>query len=334
MKVLVTGGAGYVGSHVLLALIEAGHAVLALDDLSGGFQQAVPEAAGFVQCDMLDTAALTAALERFAPDAAVHMAGRIAVGASVVAPAEYYRVNVAGGLSLLEAMRATGVRRLVFSSSAAVYGAPQTVPIPEEHTKQPTSPYGRTKWMFEQILADYAAAYGFGSVALRYFNAAGAHPSGAIGEAHEPETHLIPLCLKGILTGRPVRVFGADYPTRDGTAVRDYVHVCDLARAHVAACERLAAGAAAAYNCGTGDGYTVREVLAACERVSGRKVPFELAPRRAGDTPELVAEATRIGAELGWRPERSDLEAIIEDAWRFHRMHPRGYREQTGDKGN
>lgn len=321
MKVAVTGGAGYVGSHVVRALIEAAHEVMVVDDLSTGYEHSVPQEAAFERLDILETPRLTEVMRKFAPEIMVHMAGRIAVGESVKKPAEYYRVNVEGGLSLLRAMLEADVKRIVFSSSAAIYGPPQRVPIPEEHPKNPTSPYGRTKWMFEQMLEDYAAAYGMGAVSLRYFNAAGAHPSGEIGEMHEPETHLIPLCLRALRTGEPLKLFGTDYPTKDGTAVRDYIHVWDLAKAHVSACERCTPGKAAAYNCGTGKGYTVREVIDACGKVTGKEVPRVEASRREGDSPELVASAERIAKELGFAPERSGLEEIIEDAWRFHSGH-------------
>jgi UDP-glucose-4-epimerase GalE len=327
MNVTVTGGAGYVGSHVVTALVDAGHAVQVLDDLSTGFAASVKDVPGveLFRIDVLDTKALTEVLSVFQPSVLIHMAGRIAVGESVRIPDEYYRVNIQGALSVLKAMLDARVKRIVFSSSAAIYGPPQEVPIPEDHPKNPTSPYGRTKWMFEEILQDYASPYGLGSVSLRYFNASGADPSGDKGEAHNPETHLIPLALKAVQTGKPLSIFGDDYDTPDGTAVRDYIHVWDLAKAHVYAAENCLAGAAVAYNCGTGKGYSVKEVINACARVTGKKVPVEEKPRRAGDSPKLVAAVGSIFKELGWAPERSGLATIIEDAWRWHSKHPEGY---------
>ncbi|MBN1808574.1 MAG: UDP-glucose 4-epimerase GalE, partial [Planctomycetes bacterium] len=274
MKVTITGGAGYVGSHVAAALVNAGHDVQVLDDLTTGHAESVAHlhGANLVQVDILDTRALTDLLASFSPSVLIHMAGKIAVGESVRVPDEYYTTNITGGLSVLKAMIGARVKRLVFSSSAAVYGPPDEIPIPENHRKNPTSPYGNTKWMFEQMLRDYAGPYSIGSVSMRYFNAAGADPSGDTGEAHAPETHLIPLVIRAVQTNVPISIFGTDYDTPDGTAVRDYIHVCDLATAHVYAAENCPDAKAVAYNCGTGVGYSVKEVITACGEVLGKAV--------------------------------------------------------------
>ena len=327
MRVLVTGGAGYVGSHVSAALLEAGHRVTAFDDLSEGHPEAA-EALGvpLLKGSILSAADLDAALGRSRAEAAVHMAARCLVGESVENPGLYWRVNVIGSLTLAEALERAGVRMLVFSSSAAVYGQPDGGIIEETARTEPCNPYGRTKLVFEQALADLAAAGRLRYVALRYFNAAGAHASGRIGEDHPVETHLVPNVLKAALgSGKPLKIFGTDYPTPDGTAVRDYVHVEDLARAHVLALERLAGGAPGGrYNLGTGRGSSVREVLAAARRVTGREFPAEECPRRAGDPARLVASHDLAGRKFGWSPQRS-LDDILESAWRWHTTHPRGY---------
>jgi UDP-glucose 4-epimerase len=316
MRVLVTGGAGYIGSVVAEVLLARGHVVSVYDDLSEGHRDAVPDGATFVPGDLLDRAGLDAALRASRPDAVVHMAAACQVGESVADPGKYYRINVGGGLTLLDAMRAAGVTRLVFSSTAAVYGEPAKQPIDEHDATTPSNPYGETKLAFERALTWYAGAHGLRAVSLRYFNAAGA--SARAGERHEPETHLIPIVLQAAAGRRPgVTIYGEDYPTRDGTCLRDYVHVLDLADAHALALEALSTGAATtAYNVGCGgDGFTVREVIDTAARVTGRTIPVTVGPRRAGDPAMLVAASTRIRRELGWAPRHAALEDIIRSAW-------------------
>jgi UDP-glucose 4-epimerase len=320
MRVLVTGGAGYIGSVVTEALVAAGHDVTAYDDLSTGHRDAVVAPTRLVEGDLLDAAALERTLRTHRVDAVVHMAARALVGESVANPAAYYRTNVVGGLVLLDAMRAAGVGLLVFSSSAAVYGEADKQPIDESDALLPSNPYGETKLAFERALRWQGAAYGFRSVSLRYFNAAGA--TARNGERHDPETHLIPLILRAAAgTGGPVTVFGEDYPTPDGTCVRDYVHVSDLAAAHALALDALTAGRpTASYNLGLGgNGTSVRDVITAAERITGRAVPRRVAPRRAGDPPRLIASPERIRRELGWSPRLTSLDDIVESAWRWMR---------------
>jgi UDP-glucose 4-epimerase len=324
MRVLVTGGAGYIGSIVAEQLVAAGDDVVVLDNLSTGHRAAVPADARLVVGDLADGALLRSVLGEV--DAVVHMAAVSLVGVSVRDPATYYHQNVTLGLGLLDAMRAAGVRDLVFSSSAAVYGEPEKQPIDEGDATRPTSPYGETKLALERAIQAYVHAYGLRAASLRYFNAAGA--SLRSGEDHEPETHLIPRVLNAAMgTGPAIRVFGEDYPTRDGTGVRDYVHVLDLADAHIRALRALATGqAGGAYNLGCGgEGWSVREVIAAAERVTGRSIPVERGPRRPGDPAVLVASGTRAENELGWRPQHGTLEAMIGSAWAWRVDHPRGY---------
>jgi UDP-glucose 4-epimerase len=327
MRVLVTGGAGYIGSVSVEALLAAGHHVAVVDDLSTGHRRAVPEGVALHAISYADTPAMEGLLRDAGIDAVLHCGARSLVGESVADPARYYRQNVAGGVALLEAMRAASIGRLVFSSSAAVYGVPERSPITEDTPLRPINPYGETKRTFEGALAFYAPAYGLRSISLRYFNAAGA--SERNGEVHDPETHLIPNVLRAAERGDPVILFGDDYPTPDGTPVRDYIHVKDLARAHVQALEATAAGepAAIALNLGTGAGFSVREVVAAAGRIVGRDIPVTMGPRRAGDPPILVAAADRAADVLGWHPERSTLEAMIGSAWTWRRAHPAGYPE-------
>ena len=324
MKVFVTGGAGYIGSHVVRLLLEAGHRVRVYDNLSEGHAAAVPEET-LVRGDLMDAQTLVEALDD-GFDCVMHFAAHCYVGESMINPEKYYATNVVAGLRLLTAMRRAGVRRIVFSSSAATYGEPEQIPITEEHPQNPINAYGQTKLDFEHALGFYAGAYGLGYASLRYFNAAGAAPDGAIGEDHDPETHLVPIVLQVALGQREsVQIFGTDYPTRDGTCVRDYIHVYDLAQAHILAMERIEPGKGCWYNLGNGNGHTVREVIDVARKVTGRKIPAEVGPRRPGDPPELVASSAKIMQELGWKPQYPDLETIVETAWRWHEAHPDGY---------
>lgn len=318
--VLVTGGAGYVGSHTNRLLIERGHRTVVFDNLLYGHAESVPKGSELVKGELEDAALLEQVFQRYPIRAVMHFASYTFVGESVTNPARYYGDNLVGALSLLAAMRRHDTRHIIFSSSAAVYGRPAKVPIEESSTLLPINPYGRTKHIIEMMLEDYGHAYDLRSVALRYFNAAGAHPSGEIGEDHEPETHLIPNALH-VLVGRrdKLSIFGDDYATPDGTCIRDYIHVSDLASAHLLALEHLQnGGASEQFNVGLGRGFSVKEVANAVERVTGRKLAMEIGPRRAGDPDALVADSTKLQTKLGWKPERTDIETIVADAWRFH----------------
>ncbi len=333
--VLVTGGAGYIGSHIVRQLREAGRSVIVLDDLSEGHAAAVGDAR-LVRADFADRTSLDSILGGGEVSAVVHMAASCLVGESVSHPARYYENNVVRTLRLLDAMREHGVRAIVFSSTAAVYGEPEAVPIPEEHPTRPTNPYGETKLAVERALAWYHQAYGMRYVSLRYFNAAGAHPSGELGEDHEPETHLVPRLLRAALHGGPpTPIYGTDYATPDGTCVRDYVHVVDLARAHVSALEGLEGGRieAEVVNLGNGRGFSVREVVEAVARVTGRTPPTVPAPRRAGDPAILVASSERARARLGWEPRLAELETIVATAWAWHASHPHGFDDRREGPG-
>jgi UDP-glucose-4-epimerase GalE len=314
-KILVTGGAGYIGSITSHHLVKRGFEVLVADDLSRGHRHNVP--ANILHVVRLqDTDALAKLLEGV--DAVVHFAAYISVGESTREPELYFANNVGGSLSLFEAMARAKVKRLVFSSTAAVYGDPPRSPIPEDSPFAPVSPYGESKAMVERVLADLDRYRGLRSVVLRYFNACGAEPEANLGEQHEPETHLIPLLFRAAQTGEPIQIFGDDYPTPDGTCIRDYIHVGDLASAHMAALDHLIAGGASSqFNVGTGNGNTVLETLRAVEEISGRKVPYQIAPRRDGDSPSLVANSQKLQQTLGWQPVRSDLTQIVRDAWDF-----------------
>jgi UDP-arabinose 4-epimerase len=319
MRVLVTGGAGYIGSHTAKALSQAGHQPVVLDNFSAGHRWAVkwgPLAEG----DLADQDFIRHALHEFGIQAVIHFAADVLVGESVANPRKYYWNNVVNSMRLLDAMLGSGLRHIVFSSSCATYGVPTRVPIPEDHPQLPVNPYGETKLAIEKILRDYGPAYGLQWVALRYFNAAGADPEGEIGEDHDPETHLIPIAVQAAQGERPhIEIYGTDYPTPDGTAVRDYIHVADLARAHVRSLEYLVAGGAStALNLGTGIGHSVREVVAAVGKLCDGRVPVKEGPRRAGDPPALVADAGKAQKVLGWKPEYPELDSIVETAWKWH----------------
>ena len=317
--VLVTGGAGYIGSHACKALARAGLQPVVADNLVYGHDSAV-KWGPLEEGDISDRPFLDALFDRYRPTAVMHFAAYAYVGESVTDPGKYYRNNVGGTLTLLEAMRDHQVRSLVFSSTCATYGLPSRVPIPEDEPQQPINPYGASKLMVERILADFDVAHGLKSIALRYFNAAGADPDGEIGERHDPETHLIPLALDAACGRGRLTVHGNDYPTPDGTCIRDYIHVSDLADAHVLALKRLAGGAGSdRFNLGTGNGASVLEVVKAVEQVTGHQVPFEVGPRRPGDPPVLVSEASRAAEELGWDHRRSDLDIIVRTACNWHR---------------
>ncbi len=324
--ILVTGGAGYIGSHTLRVLSAAGHDLLVYDSLEKGHRAAVARYR-LVVGDLTDGLKLDRIFREFEVAGVVHFAAYIEAGESVRDPARYFRNNTAGTLSLLEAMVRGGVRQLVFSSTAAVYGEPEQVPIREEDRKRPTNPYGRSKLMIEEMLDAFEQACGLRSVSLRYFNAAGADPSGEIGEDHQPETHLIPILLDVALGKRDqVGIFGDDYPTRDGTCVRDYIHVTDLAEAHVLALRHLEGGANRdVFNVGNGNGFTVREVVEVARQVTGHPIPAIVQPRRPGDPAQLVASPEKIRRDLGWEPRYPDLPTIVETAWRWRRAHPEGF---------
>ena len=323
--VLVTGGAGYVGSHAVKALRESGLEVVVLDNLVAGHREAV--AGGpLVEADIADTTVVRETIRRHRVTAVMHFAALLSVGESVKTPAIYYRNNVARTLALLDALVEESVERFIFSSTAAVYGNPEEVPIREEHPTQPINAYGETKLAIERALPHYALAYGLRFVCLRYFNAAGAHPSGAIGEDHRPEIHLIPRAIAATGGDSRLEIFGDDYPTQDGTCERDYVHVSDLADAHLLALKALdGGGGAPAYNLGNGRGYSVKDVIAAVERVTGRLVGHAVAPRRPGDPAVLRASSARARDGLGWTPRFEELDVIVRTAWEWHRDHPDGY---------
>jgi UDP-glucose 4-epimerase len=327
-RILVTGGAGYVGSVSAEAFLAAGHEVVVLDDLTTGHRAAVPAGAALHTGTYADGDALARLLTAERIEAILHCAARSLVGESIIEPSKYYRDNVAGGIALLEAARAASVRRIVFSSTAAVYGIPDASPIPEDAPLRPINPYGDSKRAFESALMWYGRAYGLRSVTLRYFNVAGA--TEALGEHHEPETHLIPNVLLAAEGRLALTLFGDDYPTPDGTCIRDYIHVADLADAHLRAIEATApddprTADALVCNLGNGGGFSVRQVLDAAEAVVGRSIPFTVGPRRAGDPPVLVARSTRAEEVLGWRPARPSLEEMVGSAWAWRQAHPGGY---------
>jgi len=327
-RVVVTGGAGYIGSHAVRALVDAGHDVAVLDDLSAGHAQAVPKGVTLVRARIHDHDAVKQLFIEHRADAVMHFAAWLAVGESVQKPVDYYQNNVTGTFTVLGAMRDAGIKRFIFSSTCAVYGEPQSVPIVETLPKDPINAYGETKLTIERALPHLERAYGIKWIALRYFNAAGAHPDGTIGEDHAVEVHVIPLAIRAANGGTPLKVFGEDYPTPDGTCLRDYIHVMDLADAHIRALTGLERGTPSnAFNIGTGTPHSVREVIDTVSRVVGKPVAWEPAPRRPGDPAVLYAAADRARNELGWRPKYADLEVIVRHAWQWHSTHPDGYRD-------
>lgn len=326
MRILVTGGAGYIGSATVRELLDSGHEVVVLDSLERGYSASVAERAEFVRGDVGDTECVRVVLDS-GVDAVMHLAGMIEVAESQTDPARYFEYNLVRPIRMLDTMVSAGVKHIAFSSTAAVYGEPRKTPISEDDPTEPVNAYGRSKLMFEQVLDAYGLAYGLESVRLRYFNVAGAWPDGSLGEAHDPETHIIPRVLRAMSGGQAeFQVYGDDYPTRDGTCVRDYIHVADLARAHRLALERLHAGdGGGVFNLGTGDGFTNLEVVRTCAEVTGTDVEVRIGPRRPGDPAVLIASNLRAGEILGWQPERSELRTMAEDAWRWHSAHPKGY---------
>ncbi len=324
MNVLVAGGAGYIGSVVTAALLEAGHHPVVLDNLSHGHRAAVPASVPFIEADLADRARIESALREHRTEAVLHFAAFIEAGESMREPARFFRNNSACTLNLLEAMLAAGVDKIVFSSTAALFGNPERTPISENDPLHPTNPYGESKLIVEQMLSWFHQIHGLRYAALRYFNAAGATET--LGEAHHPETHLIPLVLQVAAGKRPsIAVYGTDYPTHDGTCVRDYIHVSDLADAHVLALDALREHTRVVYNLGNGRGFSVREVIETARRVTGHAIPAVDSPRRPGDPAILVASSERIKQELGWKPKFADLDSIISSAWRWHQLHPKGY---------
>lgn len=329
-RVLVTGGAGYIGSHAVRALQEADHTVVILDDFSAGHRAAVPEGVPVVALSTHDRGGVAAALREHRIESVMHFAAWLVVPDSVRDPLGYYANNVVGSLALLGAMVDADVKHLVFSSTCAVYGEPSTVPIVETLEKRPINAYGETKLAIERALEHVERAHGLRWIALRYFNAAGAHPDGTIGEDHSPEIHIIPRAIQAATGGEPLQLFGEDYPTPDGTCLRDYIHVCDLADAHVLALRALVNGhASGAFNAGTGHPHSVRQVIDTVSRVVGAPVRWTAAPRRPGDPAALYAASDRLQAAFGWRPRYADLEQIVEHAWKWHRTHPHGYRSSA-----
>ncbi len=329
MRILVTGGAGYIGSHSVKLFRERGHEVWVYDNLVYGHRGAVP-ADCLIVGDLNETHRLDQLLVEQRIDAIVHFAAFAAVGESVLQPAKYWQNNLVNTLNLLECVRRHGIKRFVFSSTCATFGCPTAMPITEATPQHPINPYGHTKLAVEWALDEYSQAYGIGYAALRYFNASGAAADGTIGEDHTPETHLIPLVLYAAMGKRPqIEIFGTDYATPDGTCIRDYIHVDDLAEAHLLALEKLTPAAGLRYNLGIGHGYSVREVIRTCEEVTGKLVPVKEGPRRAGDPPILIASSEKIQKELGWRPRYVELRGIVETAWRWHQGHPKGYRDKS-----
>ena len=325
MNILVVGGAGYIGSHAVRFLLAAGHQVTVYDNLSRGHREAVPDGL-LVEGELTDRSKLVSLLRERQIDAVMHFAAFALVNESVNEPSVYYRNNVIAALELLDAMKEAGVRKIVFSSTTATYGEPDTMPISEETPQQPINPYGFTKLVIEHALADYATAYGFGYAALRYFNAAGAHPDGSIGEDHDPESHLIPVVLQVALGQREhITIFGNDFATPDGTCLRDYIHVDDLASDHLRALELIEPGKGICANLGTGRGTSVQEIVEACRKITGHPIPTIMGDRRAGDPAELVADNRLAKKLLDWAPKYDSVDAIVETAWKWHQSHPNGF---------
>ncbi|MFH0981212.1 MAG: UDP-glucose 4-epimerase GalE [Planctomycetota bacterium] len=329
MKILVTGGAGYVGSHCVRALCEAGHEVVVYDDLRAGHRAAVDVRTVLVEADLANLPLLERTVQGAGFEAVMHFAASLDVGESVQHPLAYYENNVVNTVRLLRVMEQHCIRKFVFSSTCATYGIPEAVPITETMSQVPINPYGHTKLAMEWALRDSAAGWGLGACALRYFNAAGAAADATLGEDHDPELHLIPLVLQVALGQREkVQVYGTDYSTRDGTCVRDYIHVEDLASAHLLAVESQATGCFRCFNVGTGVGTTVKEIIEAARAVTGHPIPAERAPRRPGDPPELYADPTKIIRQLGWKPNYTDIQETVRTAWQWHQSHPRGFGER------
>ena len=325
--ILVTGGAGYIGSHVVKGLLRQGHQPIVYDNLQAGHRRAVKEAL-FIQGDLADSEKLRQTFCSHSIDSVMHFAADSLVGESVRDPLKYFKNNVTNSIQLIEILEECNIKKFVFSSSAAVYGEPKEIPIPEDHPCVPTNPYGETKLIFEKVLKSFYETRKLDYISLRYFNAAGADPEGELGEDHSPETHLIPIGLMAALNGESVPVFGTDYETPDGTCIRDYIHVTDLAEAHILALGKLQqGGVSGVYNLGNGNGYSVREVIETMRKVTGKKIVSVESPRRPGDPARLVASSERIKGDLGWIPKYPDLETIVETAWQWHKNHPNGYED-------
>ena len=323
--ILVTGGAGYIGSHVIKELLRQGHKPIVFDNLQTGHRKTTKDAL-FIEGDLSDQKKLKETFQAYQIDTVIHFAADSLVGESVQNPLKYFNNNVKNSLNLIEIMEEFKVKKIVFSSSASVYGEPKEIPITEEHPCVPTNPYGETKWIFEKVLQAYHDSKKLNFISLRYFNAAGADPEGGLGEDHSQETHLIPLVIQAALNGTPVPVYGTDYNTPDGTCIRDYIHVTDLANAHILALRKLEQeNISGIYNLGNGNGYSVREVIETVKKVTGRKIAAVDSPRRPGDPARLVASSEKIRKELGWTPKYFDLETIVETAWEWHKKHPKGY---------
>ncbi len=326
MRVLVTGGAGYIGSHAVRSLLNQGHYVVVLDNLSTGHRTAVDSRAIFVEGHTGNKRHVTGILQAFGIEAVMHFAANIEVAESVKNPGKYYSNNLSATIDLLQAMHEENVRKIVFSSTAAVYGIPEKTPIEETQTARPINPYGRSKWMSEMVIQDFCESHQFGYAALRYFNVAGAWPDGHLGEDHQPESHLIPRILISARDQKePISIFGTDYPTPDGTCIRDYIHVVDLVQAHILALENMELGQGQIFNLGSDCGFSVRQVIATCEKVTGRRIQVQEEMRRPGDPAQLIASSSKIQQVLGWQRKYPNLEEIIQHAWLWHSQHPFGY---------